>query len=231
MTSLNVFLGWSGAPSLSVAMALHDWLPLVINAVRPWLSGENIRKGSTWFPEVIEALKEMDVGIFCLTRQNLGAEWIHFEAGAIAANPRSTRLCTYLLDVDNGEVGQPLGFFQHTCITRTDTWRLVQTLNTARDSWLVRERGLARAFRLLWPELEQVLRRVLGDEQKGGEAVPTTPGGQPPSPGPAPLIVGAENANAHGNTRKRQPYEARIAGSVQHPQAAPDPFVRPTVPG
>ena len=44
---MKVFLGWSGETSHNVALALSDWLPKVIQAIRPFVSSEDIAKGGS----------------------------------------------------------------------------------------------------------------------------------------------------------------------------------------
>lgn len=72
---MKVFISWSGARSRAAAQAIADWLPLVIQAVEPWISTA-IDKGSRGQEEIESALGDIPVGIICLTRDNLAAPWI-----------------------------------------------------------------------------------------------------------------------------------------------------------
>ena len=60
---MKVFLSWSGIRSKLMADALRDWLPLVIQAVEPWLSESDIEKGVRWGPDISDRLEESRVGI------------------------------------------------------------------------------------------------------------------------------------------------------------------------
>jgi hypothetical protein len=80
----NVFISWSGQRSKWAAEALREWLRLVLQAARPWMSGEDIDKGSRGLDEVSRALEGMKIGIICLTPENLDERWILYEAGALS---------------------------------------------------------------------------------------------------------------------------------------------------
>jgi hypothetical protein len=111
---MRIVISWSGATSHKVALALKAWLNDVIQAVDPWVSSEDIQKGTNWPVELAEVLKSAKFGISCLTRDNLTKPWLLFEAGAISNALKSTRLCTYLVGLENGDVEPPLGHFQGT---------------------------------------------------------------------------------------------------------------------
>ena len=94
----NVFISWSGLRSQHVAQALREWLPVVLQTAKPWMSASDIEKGSRGLDEVSSRLQGMKVGIVCLTPENMDAPWILYEAGALSKTiDDKMRLCTYLL--------------------------------------------------------------------------------------------------------------------------------------
>jgi hypothetical protein len=84
---MDVFISWSGERSRAAAEALRSWLPKIINAIKPWLSSEDIDKGSRWGTDVASRLETAKAGIICLTPGNLHSDWILFEAGATIKDP------------------------------------------------------------------------------------------------------------------------------------------------
>lgn len=152
---MRVFLSWSGRSSKLVAEALRDWLPNVIQSVEPWLSSEDIPLGARWHDEISKRLQGSSVGIVCLTRENLNAAWLQFEAGALSR--LETLVCPYLLDVSPSEITGPLAHFQCAQANRDGTFRLLQTLNSHSGKEALSERVLCRAFDLHWPTLQSKL--------------------------------------------------------------------------
>ncbi len=112
---MDVFLSFSGERSKQVAFALKEWLPVVLgDEVKPWLSKE-IDAGERWSHEVAQRLQETNFGIICLTKDNLDARWIHFEAGALSKALNESCVCPYLLDVSFSEIGEPLSHTESGC--------------------------------------------------------------------------------------------------------------------
>jgi hypothetical protein len=90
---MKIFLSWSGERSKVVADALRSWIPDVIHAVKPWMSGVDIRAGMRWSREVDEELGDTQFGILCLTKENQTAPWLLFEAGALAKSVEGVAVC------------------------------------------------------------------------------------------------------------------------------------------
>lgn len=162
---MKVFITWGGSLSHAVAEAVHEWLPSVIQTVKPFLSSEDIRKGQRWGAEVASQLDSTAFGLVCLTRDNLNTGWLNFEAGAIVRSP-SGHLATLLVDLSVSDVTGPLSQFQSTPIDSEDEMlKLVVDINTAAGT-PVEVGALRKQFARVWPELEL---RVAAAISKAGD--------------------------------------------------------------
>lgn len=170
-----IFVSWSRPAAKKVAEALRTWLPTVIQSLDPFVSSTDIEKGSRWRNEIDARLSGAACGLVCLTRENVEAPWIHFEAGALAkavqGSPQSPPLFTYLIGVQPTDIKGPLSEFQHTSATRDDTLRLLRSINKAvgaRGGRELPDESLANLFEAFWPKLEAEIAKALA----GGSAPP-----------------------------------------------------------
>ena len=85
---MEVMICWSGARSNAMALALREWLPTVIQCIRPWMSEHNFAAGNRWLEKLGKQLATTDFGVLCLTPEALSAPWLLFEAGSLATHPR-----------------------------------------------------------------------------------------------------------------------------------------------
>jgi hypothetical protein len=153
---MNVFLSWSGLLSHEIAQALATWIPQVVQAVKPWLSSQDIEKGARWFEEIGESLSTTDFGILCLSSANIAAPWILFEAGALSKSLGQSRVCPVLINIKNIDLQGPLAQFNTTGIGKSDLLKLVETLNSRLPQESKRtETQLIEAFEVWWPHLER----------------------------------------------------------------------------
>lgn len=83
---MKVFISWSGELSKNIAEIFRQWIPGVIQAVKPYYSPDDITKGTRWNSEIAKELDASKIGIICLTPNNLESPWIMFEAGTLAKN-------------------------------------------------------------------------------------------------------------------------------------------------
>ncbi|WP_377640103.1 toll/interleukin-1 receptor domain-containing protein [Oryzobacter terrae] len=165
---MKVFISWSGERSRRTARVLRDWLPQVLQAVEPWMSEEDIEKGSRSTTEIKLALQDASFGIVCVTRENVSAPWLNFEAGALSKEVLDARVyvAPFLLDMGPQDIRGPLTDFQVTRNTEADVRRMMATLN----GQLATPLGggvFDRAFSMWWPELEKQLAVVLAETEDG----------------------------------------------------------------
>jgi hypothetical protein len=155
---MKIFLSHSGKKSFTIAKLFKKWLPEVIQAVEPWLS-EDIPKGDRWRERLNQALNESNIGIICLTKENAISPWILFESGSLSRDI-DANLCTFLIDLEPGDIKGPLESFQHTIFSKEDVLKLLYTINAKLALPLVETR-LEKAFNRLWPEFEKDLNEIL----------------------------------------------------------------------
>jgi len=72
------------------------------------MSAEDIGKGARWSALLAGELAQAKIGILCLTRDNLAAPWMLFEAGALSKTLERTFVCPYLLGLRPADLGGPL---------------------------------------------------------------------------------------------------------------------------
>lgn len=160
---MKVFMSWSGQRSKLTAELLHDWIKCVVQASQPWISSKGIERGALWFSEINNELKDTTVGVICLTQENKNAPWILFEAGALAKGLSTTRVCTFLVDIESHELQPPLAQFNHTFPTRDGIWSLVNTLNNGLEEKRLDLKVLERVFDTYWPQFESQFKEIIAN--------------------------------------------------------------------
>lgn len=153
---MRVFISWSGGRSQAVAQALRDWLPLVLHFAEPWLSEADIAAGERWAQSVAKELEASNFGIVCVTRENVTAPWILFEAGSLAKSLDGSKVIPLLLDLEFSEIGGPLAQFQAKKADREGLREVIESINRAAAGPIPEARA-NQLFEALWPQLETQL--------------------------------------------------------------------------
>tara|TARA_R110000868_G_scaffold29330_4_gene109022 strand:+ start:1477 stop:2316 length:840 start_codon:yes stop_codon:yes gene_type:complete len=157
---MKVFFSWSGTESRQVAEVLASWMSSVLQSVDTYISSQDIQKGERWGPSIIGNLAELDFGIVVLTKANLVAPWVSFEAGALSKNVGLARVVPILCDLtDSDLIKHPLAQFQYARLERTDLLELVRSVNLLSDRKLA-DSLLGETFQRWWPLLEEQLSRI-----------------------------------------------------------------------
>jgi len=92
------------------------------------MSNRDIEPGERWGAKLNEELKLSNYGIICLTPENLHADWILFEAGALSKQVNS-RLTPFLFQLKESEISQPLSQFQCLLADEIGAKQLVFAIN------------------------------------------------------------------------------------------------------
>ena len=108
---MNIFISWSGEETKAYAEIFRGWLPNVIQTLKPFYSPEDIKAGKRWNSEITQKLRSTELGIICLTPDNVDAPWVVFEAGALS-NQLESRVCPVLFKLKPTDVQGPLTQFQ-----------------------------------------------------------------------------------------------------------------------
>lgn len=161
--STKVFISWSGDLSHRLAESLREWLPGVLQFVRPYFTPEDIEKGARWSSDIAGELESSDIGIICLTKDNTENPWILFEAGALSKSFDKSKVCTLLFGLDTTDLKGPLTIFQHSKFQCDDFKKLVCSVNNAGGDAKLDDAVLNDVFDMWWPKLDRKVKGILAD--------------------------------------------------------------------
>jgi hypothetical protein len=165
---MKVFLSWSGELSHKVAITFRDWLPSVIQSIVPYVSSEDIDKGARWSTDIAKELENSTFGILCVTKENVHAPWLTFEAGALSKTMEKAAVSPFLFDIKRSEVSGPILQFQSTILEKEDIKKLMFSLNKACGSETLSDERLEKTFAVWYPTLEEQLNGLI-------KSMPLTP--------------------------------------------------------
>jgi len=158
---MRVFLSWSGDLSHKTAIIFRDWLPSVIQSIVPYVSSEDIDKGARWSTDIAKELENSTFGILCVTKENVHAPWLTFEAGALSKTMEKAAVSPFLFDIKRSEVSGPILQFQSTIFEKEDIKKLLLSLNNACGPETLTDERLEKAFSVWYPTLEEQLNTLL----------------------------------------------------------------------
>lgn len=167
---MDVFISWSGEKSRKSAEVLRDWLPSVIQAVTPYFTPKDIDKGLRWSSDISGKLDASQFGIILVSKENIDAPWIIFEAGALSKNVGASHVCPLLLDLKPTDLSGPLVQFQATEFNKDDVRKLIGALNDALGENSISDKTLDNIYEKWWPDLEKALFDILNDKGTGANS-------------------------------------------------------------
>lgn len=157
----KVFISWGGDFSKKLAEEIKNWLPSVLQFVKPYFTPEDIEKGARWESNIASELSTSNVGIICLTKDNINRPWILFEAGALSKNLDKANVCTILFNIDSSEITGPLTCFQATKFDKADFKNLIKTINNSGGESKLEPQTLDAVFEMWWPKLEEKVTNII----------------------------------------------------------------------
>jgi hypothetical protein len=161
---MKAFISWSGLQSKELGEAIRDWIPLVLQAVTPYFTPSDIEKGARWSNDISKELEASSVGILCITRENIRAPWILFEAGALSKSIDKSHVCPILFGVSPADIEGPLKQFQFTAFDKGDMKQLLVTINGKLQDGKLPPKLLEAVFDKWWPDLSDKVSEILGKE-------------------------------------------------------------------
>lgn len=167
---MKVFISWSGDLSKELGEALRDWLPGVIQNVKPFFTPNDIEKGARWGKDIANELESSSVGIFCLTKENLGKPWLMFEAGALSKNLEASKVCPILFGVETTDLEGPLVQFQAAPFEKAEIKKLIKTINSCLGEKKLEDTVLNNVFEMWWPKLQEKTTDILEKHNQSSES-------------------------------------------------------------
>jgi len=141
-------------------------LPSVIQSINPYVSSEDIDKGARWSTDIAKELEDSTFGILCVTKENLEAPWLLFEAGALSKMMDKSSVCPFIFDLKRVEVKGPILQFQSTIFEKEDVKKLLMTLNKSCGEAGLKEELLSKTFEVWWPNLEESLNNIKSEKSE-----------------------------------------------------------------
>ncbi len=168
---MRVFISWSGSTSKKLAEIFREWIPAVIQIVKPYFSPDDINKGARWYTEISKELEQSKVGLICLTRENTDEPWIMFEAGALSKSVDKSRVIPLLFGINSADLKGPLLQFQAAVFGKDEVKKLLKTINQALGELALDAPVLDAVYEKWWPDLEKDINDVLKEQHQLDRAV------------------------------------------------------------
>ncbi len=168
---MKIFASWSGQPSREIAELLREWLPNVVQSAQVYVSSQDIAKGERWLSNLASNLEEINFGVVVVTKTNVVAPWLMFEAGALSKLLSTGGVVPLLCGVTELEaVRNPLFQFQYSHFNEEGLRDLVMAINM-RSERPLEERRMTSIFEKWWPDLAKDFEAIKlpEDEQPKGK--------------------------------------------------------------
>lgn len=168
---MKVFISWSGERSKALAVALKDWIPLILQYAKPWVSEKDISAGERWAQSVAGELESSNFGILCITPENISSEWILFEAGALSKSMLDAKVVPLLFGLELSDLSGPLSQFQALKVDQQGVMDVVKGINSVSET-KASEATINQLVPALWAQLQQKVDDIPGKAPSGKHTRP-----------------------------------------------------------
>lgn len=151
---MKVFISWSGTRSKAMANALKEWIPLIVQHAKPFVSDKDITAGDRWAQTIAGELENSNFGILCITPENISSEWIMFEAGALSKAMQDAKVIPLLFGLELSDLSGPLQQFQALKVDEQGMLNALKAINSASDN-KTEDATIERLVPALWSQLQE----------------------------------------------------------------------------
>lgn len=160
---MKVFVSWSGELSKEIAEILRINIQALLQEIDVFFSPYDIAKGDNWDRVISENLNDCRHGIICLTKDNISAPWINFEAGALAKSLDS-KVTALMINIQPSDIQGPLSRYQATALVKDDFWKLLNSLNKDLTK-PVPDTYIKVLFDAVWPKMNEAFKAALSKHE------------------------------------------------------------------
>lgn len=168
----KIFISWSGEISKKIAIQLKYTLEKEIfegTGLTCFVSTVDISSGTDWWNKIKKELRQCHYAILCITKDNITAPWIYFEAGATTAKEIPT--VPLLINCDaNILASTPLKGNQAIIFNEPESFKkMIKNVNDKFDLISISEKNLKKISANALDELQKSLTselKLLKDTRK-----------------------------------------------------------------
>lgn len=159
---MKIFISWSKELSKQVAYILKKWIPRIIQTVREediFVSDQDVNAGVQWDNVIFDKLDNSNLGIVCVTRENINSPWMLFESGYMVCHNHRKNVVPVLIGLSNHAIqDSPLAHFQTITTERNGMEKMISAINKSQPIEIqVADEVVARSFNSNWNELNSEL--------------------------------------------------------------------------
>lgn len=172
-----IFISWSGEMAKEIAELLKEELERIFGEknLKIFVSSLDIAAGSEWFIEISKAIEDSVCGILCLTKENTTdegvADWIEFEAGALAFHLKGNgkAVIPMLFDVKMPNE-TPLKIFEFVRFECTQYVKFISDLNNKYLGKALKENQISDLAKVsfkerLQPNVEKIMEKYIDSDK------------------------------------------------------------------